>query len=149
MAELTVRETLDFSRRVQGAGSRTCAPFLTVTPSCTAAAVELQLELPALPALKLAARRRASMHAVGAACHRKACNACAAELERLKQAEKEQGIKPDPYLAAFMKANTLEGKRESIHTEYLLRTMGLGVCSDTQARAQLPRAWLHACLLPP
>ena len=57
----------------------------------------------------------------------------AAELERLRQAEKEQGIVPDAYLAAFMKANTLEGKRESIHTEYLLHTMGLGVCADTQA----------------
>lgn len=56
----------------------------------------------------------------------------------MKQAEREQGIKPDPYLAAFMKANTLEGKRESIHTEYLLRTMGLGVCSDTQ---------VHTCRL--
>lgn len=41
MAELTVRETLDFSRRVQGAGSRTCAPFsaaLTSPPVATTAA---------------------------------------------------------------------------------------------------------------
>ena len=53
-------------------------------------------------------------------------------MEALKKAEQGQGLEPDPELAAFMKANTLEGKRESIHTEFILRIMGLDVCADTQ-----------------
>ena len=30
-----------------------------------------------------------------------------------------------------MKANAIEGKRESIETEYVLHILGLGVCADT------------------
>ena len=60
-------------------------------------------------------------------------------MEALKKAEQEKGLAPDPELAAFMKANTLEGKRESIHTEYVLRTMGLDVCADTLVRPQPSR----------
>ncbi|KAK9865807.1 hypothetical protein WJX84_001141 [Apatococcus fuscideae] len=85
MAELTVRETLDFSRRVQGAGSR------------------------------------------------------GDNLEALKEAEKAAGIEPDPHVAAFMKANTLEGKAESIHTEFILHILGLNVCADTLVGSQMIR----------
>lgn len=53
------------------------------------------------------------------------------ELEELRRLEKEQGIEPDPEIDAFMKANAIEGKRESIETEYILHILGLGVCADT------------------
>ncbi len=52
-------------------------------------------------------------------------------LEALIEAEKAAGIEPDPHVAAFMKANTLEGKAESIHTEFILHILGLNVCADT------------------
>ena len=60
-------------------------------------------------------------------------------MEALRAAEKERGIEPDPELAAFMKANTLEGKRESIHTQYVLHTMGLDVCADTLVGSSMVR----------
>lgn len=45
--------------------------------------------------------------------------------------EKERGIEPDPDIDAFMKADAIEGKRESIETEYVLHILGLNVCADT------------------
>lgn len=45
--------------------------------------------------------------------------------------EKERGIEPDPDIDAFMKADAIEGKRESIETEYVLHILGLNVCSET------------------
>ena len=53
------------------------------------------------------------------------------ELNELRRLEKEKGIQPDPEIDAFMKANAIEGKRESIETEYVLHILGLGVCADT------------------
>ena len=53
------------------------------------------------------------------------------ELTELRRLEKEKGIQPDPEIDAFMKANAIEGKRESIETEYVLHILGLGVCADT------------------
>jgi hypothetical protein len=52
-------------------------------------------------------------------------------LEELKRLEKEKGIEPDPEIHAYMKANTIEGKREGIETDYVLHILGLGVCADT------------------
>lgn len=85
MAELTVRETIDFSRRVQGAGYR------------------------------------------------------AEELAELKRREKAQGIEPDPEISAFMEANAIEGKRESIETDYTLHILGLTICADTLVGSQMIR----------
>ena len=61
------------------------------------------------------------------------CNfvAGAGDLEQLRDAEMSKGIQPDPEINAFMKANTLEGKRESIHTDFVMHSLGLGVCADT------------------
>ena len=53
------------------------------------------------------------------------------ELQELGRREKEQGIEPDPEIDAFMKANAIEGKRESIETEYVLHILGLAICADT------------------
>ena len=52
-------------------------------------------------------------------------------MEQLKEAEAAKGIQPDPQLAAYMKANTLEGKRESVQTEFIMHSLGLSVCADT------------------
>ena len=56
---------------------------------------------------------------------------CAEELEELRRLEKEKGVEPDPEIDAFMKANAIQGKRESIETEYVLHILGLSVCADT------------------
>ena len=53
------------------------------------------------------------------------------ELKELREKEREQGIQPDPEIDAFMKANAIEGKRESIETDYVLHVLGLNVCADT------------------
>ena len=55
----------------------------------------------------------------------------AEELQRLLEAEGENAEGLDPHLEAFMKAQTLEGKREAIATEYILRVLGLDVCSHS------------------
>ena len=56
----------------------------------------------------------------------------AEELKELREKEKEQGVEPDPEIDAFMKANTIQGKRESIETEYVMHVLGLKICSETK-----------------
>eukprot|EP00897_Mesotaenium_endlicherianum_P001115 jgi/Mesen1/11003/ME000098S10398 len=77
IGEMTVRETLDFSARVQGPGYR------------------------------------------------------ADMLRELLRREKEAGIKPDPSLDAFMKAQATQGTVSNITTDYFLKVLGLEVCADT------------------
>ena len=48
--------------------------------------------------------------------------------------EREQNIEVDEELAAFMKANMLDNKRENIQTEYTCHALGLNVCADTLVR---------------
>ena len=51
----------------------------------------------------------------------------AEELRELRKREKEQGIQSNWEIDSFMAADTLEGKREAIVTEYILRILGLDV----------------------
>ena len=51
----------------------------------------------------------------------------AEEIAQLRQKEKELGIEPDWEVDAFMKASALQGKQQSILTDYVLRTLGLEV----------------------
>ncbi|KAM0064290.1 putative ABC transporter, AAA+ ATPase domain, ABC-2 type transporter [Helianthus debilis subsp. tardiflorus] len=77
ISEMTVRETLDFSSRCQGTGSR----------------AEIMMEV----------NRR----------------------------EKEGGIIPDPDADIFMKAISIEGQKTTLHTNYILKILGLDICADT------------------
>ncbi|KAJ0683765.1 putative ABC-type sulfate transporter [Helianthus annuus] len=83
--ELTVRETLDFSGRCAGVGTR--------------------YEM----------------------------------LAELSRREKAEGIKPDPELDAFMKAIAVSGQKSSLVTEYVLRLLGLDICSDTMVGDDMRR----------
>ncbi|XP_065865883.1 pleiotropic drug resistance protein 2-like isoform X2 [Euphorbia lathyris] len=83
--EMTVRETMDFSGRCMGVGSR----------------FDLLLEL---------SRR-----------------------------EKEAGIKPDPEIDAFMKATAVSGQKSSLVTDYILKLLGLDICSDIMVGDQMRR----------
>nr|XP_017241624.1 PREDICTED: pleiotropic drug resistance protein 3-like isoform X1 [Daucus carota subsp. sativus] len=74
--EMTVRETLDFSARCQGIGSR----------------AELMVEV---------SRR-----------------------------EKEAGVFPDPDIDTYMKAISVEGQSATLQTDYILKILGLDICSD-------------------
>ncbi len=58
----------------------------------------------------------------------------AAVLKELRKREKEMGIEPDWHVDAMMKAETLEGFKTSIITEFIIRMLGLGICSDTMVR---------------
>ncbi|MED6148583.1 ABC transporter G member 31 [Stylosanthes scabra] len=78
IAELTVRETLDFAARCQGAKE-------------------------------------------GFAVYTK-------DLGRL---EKERNIRPSPEIDAFMKASSIGGKKHSLITDYILKVLGLEICSET------------------
>ncbi|KAI5058624.1 hypothetical protein GOP47_0026794 [Adiantum capillus-veneris] len=77
LGELTVQETLDFSCRCQGVGSK----------------YELLMEL---------SRR-----------------------------EKEAGVYPEADMDLFMKATSVEGIKQSLQTDYVLKLLGLDACADT------------------
>ncbi|KAL5582398.1 hypothetical protein UlMin_014840 [Ulmus minor] len=76
-AEMTVRETLDFSARCQGVGSRE-------------------------DMMKEVSRR-----------------------------EKQAGIFPEPEIDTYMKATSIEGLTRTLQTDYIMKILGLDICSDT------------------
>ncbi|KAI8523579.1 hypothetical protein RHMOL_Rhmol13G0085000 [Rhododendron molle] len=78
IAELTVRETLDFAARFEGGGG-----------------------------------------------------GFAGYMEDLTRLEKEKNIRPSPEIDAFMKASSVGGRKNSVSTDYVLKVLGLDVCSDT------------------
>ncbi|XP_078443948.1 ABC transporter G family member 36-like [Wolffia australiana] len=52
-------------------------------------------------------------------------------LVELSRREKEANIKPDPDIDVFMKAAAMGGQRASVVTDYVLKTLGLDMCSET------------------
>ncbi|KAL5748076.1 hypothetical protein ACOSP7_025115 [Xanthoceras sorbifolium] len=78
IAELTVRETLDFAARFQGSSE-----------------------------------------------------GFAGYMKDLTRLEKEKKIRPSPEIDAFMKASSVGGKKHSVSTDYVLKVLGLDVCSET------------------
>ncbi|PSS01154.1 ABC transporter G family member protein, partial [Actinidia chinensis var. chinensis] len=52
-------------------------------------------------------------------------------LAELSRREKEANIKPDPDIDIFMKASSLQGQKDSVVTDYILKILGLEVCADT------------------
>ncbi|XP_047270110.1 ABC transporter G family member 31 isoform X2 [Capsicum annuum] len=86
IAELTVRETLDFAARCQGS-SKGFADYIK-------------------------------------------------DLDRL---EKERSIRPNSEIDAYMKASSVGGKRHSVSTDYVLKVLGLDVCSDTIVGSDMTR----------
>lgn len=63
------------------------------------------------------------------------------ELRELRAREKEAGVPPDWEIDAFMAADSVNGKREAIVTEYILRILGLDVrhrCLKLLLNATLP-----------
>ncbi|XP_004515482.1 pleiotropic drug resistance protein 2-like [Cicer arietinum] len=51
-------------------------------------------------------------------------------LAELSRREIATAIKPDPEIDAFMKATSMEGQETSLLTDYILKILGLDICSD-------------------
>ncbi|RID70355.1 hypothetical protein BRARA_C02383 [Brassica rapa] len=86
IAELTVRETLDFAARCQGANE-----------------------------------------------------GFAGIMKDLTRLEKERSVRPSFEIDAFMKAASVSGSKHSVSTDYVLRVLGLDVCSDTMVGNDMMR----------
>ncbi|XP_074275947.1 pleiotropic drug resistance protein 1-like [Silene latifolia] len=60
-------------------------------------------------------------------------------LAELCRREKESNIKPDPDIDLFMKASAVEGQKENIITDYILKILGLDICADTMVGDEVIR----------
>ncbi|ONK78768.1 uncharacterized protein A4U43_C02F22210 [Asparagus officinalis] len=57
---------------------------------------------------------------------------CRAEImKEVSRREKQEGIIPEPDIDLYMKAISVEGLERSLQTDYILKIMGLDICSDT------------------
>ncbi|XP_020533622.1 ABC transporter G family member 31 isoform X2 [Jatropha curcas] len=63
----------------------------------------------------------------------------AAYMEDLLRLEKEKNIRPSPEIDAFMKASSVAGKKHSVSTDYVLKLLGLDVCSETIVGSDMMR----------
>ncbi|KAH6765688.1 pleiotropic drug resistance 3 [Perilla frutescens var. hirtella] len=52
-------------------------------------------------------------------------------MKDLTNLERERNIRPRPEIDAYMKASSVGGKKHSVSTDYILKILGLDVCSDT------------------
>ncbi|RDX89206.1 ABC transporter G family member 31, partial [Mucuna pruriens] len=55
----------------------------------------------------------------------------AAYTKELGSLENERNIRPSPEVDAFMKASSIGGKTHSVNTDYILKLLGLDICSET------------------
>ncbi|WJX31315.1 ABC transporter G member 31 [Trifolium repens] len=60
-------------------------------------------------------------------------------LKTLESLEKEKNVMPSPEIDAFMKASSVGGKRHNVMTDYILKVLGLDVCSDTVVGSDMIR----------
>ncbi|KAF2312567.1 hypothetical protein GH714_035098 [Hevea brasiliensis] len=63
----------------------------------------------------------------------------AAYMKDLIRLEKERNIRPSPEIDAFMKASSVAGKKHSVSTDYILKVLGLDVCSETVVGSDMLR----------
>ncbi|KAF5193457.1 Pleiotropic drug resistance abc transporter [Thalictrum thalictroides] len=52
-------------------------------------------------------------------------------LKELSRREVAANIKPDPNIDVYMKAAAMEGQKENVVTDYILKILGLDICADT------------------
>ncbi|XWS56325.1 hypothetical protein CRYUN_Cryun09bG0076100 [Craigia yunnanensis] len=60
-------------------------------------------------------------------------------LAELSRREKQAGIKPDPEIDAFMKATAMAGQNTSLITDFVLKILGLDICSDIMVGDEMRR----------
>ena len=54
------------------------------------------------------------------------------DLHALRELEKQMDIEPDWNVNAYMRAETVENRRRSVLTAFVIRMLGLSICSDTE-----------------
>lgn len=55
------------------------------------------------------------------------CNLGAEFLKKMREREKEMGLKLDPAVDAYLKATAVSGKRQNAVTQFIMRVLGLEV----------------------
>ncbi|KAL5580752.1 hypothetical protein UlMin_013194 [Ulmus minor] len=68
-----------------------------------------------------------------------ACEGFAAYMEDLAKLEKERNIRPNHEIDAFMKASSVGGNKHNVSTDYVLKVLGLDMCSDTIVGSEMLR----------
>ena len=58
--------------------------------------------------------------------------AAADDLHALRELEKQMDIEPDWNTHAYMRAETVENRKRSVLTAFVIRMLGLGICADTE-----------------
>ncbi|CAA7017297.1 unnamed protein product [Microthlaspi erraticum] len=53
-------------------------------------------------------------------------------MKEISRREKLQEIVPDPVIDAYMKAISVEGLKNNMQTDYILKILGLDICADTR-----------------
>ena len=154
IAELTVRETLDFAARVLGVGHKEGAQLgrpLCHLPPCVPGCPH-QTGYPATALLQASyclcdalVRQRGPERddadhesLLTGLCHRQTGVGLRAEyLRLLREKEKAAGLSGDDDIDAFLKASALQGKRHSVVTEYILKLLGLDVSAPSLQKHDL------------
>ncbi|XP_039012083.1 pleiotropic drug resistance protein 3-like [Hibiscus syriacus] len=52
-------------------------------------------------------------------------------LKEISRREKQSGVVPEPDIDTYMKAISIEGLKGTLQTDYILKILGLDICSDT------------------
>ncbi|KAK9149768.1 hypothetical protein Scep_008525 [Stephania cephalantha] len=60
-------------------------------------------------------------------------------LTELSRREVAANIKPDPDIDVYMKAAAMEGQKENVLTDYILKILGLEICADTMVGNEMIR----------
>ena len=72
------------------------------------------------------------------------CEFSAAFLEQLRQKEKELSLEPDYAVDSYLKATSVEGKRQNAVTHFIMRVLGLEV---TLLSISLPKDACSKCCI--
>ena len=139
IAELTVRETLDFAARVQGGGYGQCPKQCVLCGGISVRSTWSTASCCTPSAANQSTQAAIGMHAQQHVSISTSLDLLPDEVQELRRREKEQGITPDPEIDAFMRASLRMGKRHNIRTDYTLRLLGLEVCADTLVGSHMVR----------
>ncbi|XP_010541365.1 PREDICTED: ABC transporter G family member 42-like [Tarenaya hassleriana] len=60
-------------------------------------------------------------------------------IKEINEKEKLKGIEPDPETETYMKAGSVEGMKNNIQTDYILKILGLDTCANTRVGDEVIR----------
>ena len=56
----------------------------------------------------------------------------AEDLHALRELERQMDVEPDWNVNAYMRSETVENRKRSVLTTFVVRMLGLGICPDTE-----------------